>query len=52
MKGLMKIDVKNVVSITTDGAPAMIRKEKGAAQWLKDQSADIPLYNTPLRAVC
>ncbi len=39
------IDVKNVVSITTDGAPAMIGKEKGAVQRLKEEHSDLLTYH-------
>ncbi len=38
------IDVKNVVSITTNGAPAMIGKEKGAVQRLKEEHSDLLTY--------
>ncbi len=36
-----RIDVKNVVSIPTDGASAMIGKEKGAVQRLKEEHSDL-----------
>ncbi|XP_056110235.1 SCAN domain-containing protein 3-like [Rhinichthys klamathensis goyatoka] len=39
------IDVKNIVSITTDGAPAMIGKEKGAVQRLKEEHSDLLTYH-------
>ncbi|XP_073702034.1 SCAN domain-containing protein 3-like [Garra rufa] len=39
------IDVKHIVSITTDGAPAMIGKEKGAVQRLKEQHSDLLTYH-------
>nr|XP_055073133.1 general transcription factor II-I repeat domain-containing protein 2A-like [Misgurnus anguillicaudatus] len=38
-------DVKNVVSITSDGAPAMIGKEKGAVQRLKEKHVDLLTYH-------
>ncbi|XP_016329599.1 protein ZBED8-like [Sinocyclocheilus anshuiensis] len=40
-----EIDVKNVVSIATDGAPAMIGKEKGAVQRLKEEHSDLLTYH-------
>ncbi|XP_028977051.2 general transcription factor II-I repeat domain-containing protein 2A-like [Esox lucius] len=39
------IDVKHILSITTDGAPAMIGKEKGAVQHLKEQHSDLLTYH-------
>ncbi|KAM3877110.1 protein FAM200A-like [Diretmus argenteus] len=39
------IDIKTVVSIATDGAPAMIGKEKGAVQRLKEHHPDLLSYH-------
>lgn len=40
-----KIDIKQVVSITTDGAPAMVGKEKGAVTRLKEDNPDLITYH-------
>lgn len=52
-----RIDVKNVVSITTDGAPSMMGREKGAVSRLKEDNPDILSYHciihmSVLRAPC
>uniref|UniRef100_A0A8C1LXS3 DUF4371 domain-containing protein n=1 Tax=Cyprinus carpio TaxID=7962 RepID=A0A8C1LXS3_CYPCA len=39
------IEPKKVVSITTDGAPAMIGREKGAVARLKKDSPDLIIYH-------
>jgi len=41
----MGIDLKTVVSIATDGAPAMIGREKGAVQRLKEHHPDLLSYH-------
>jgi len=46
------IDIKILVSIATDGAPAMLGKEMEAVQHLKEKHAGISLHNTPVSAVC
>lgn len=39
------LDPKQVVSITTDGAPAMIGREKGAVARLKKDNPDLIAYH-------
>ncbi|KAI4884247.1 hypothetical protein NFI96_001391, partial [Prochilodus magdalenae] len=39
------IEPKQVISITTDGAPAMIGREKGAVARLKEDNADLISYH-------
>ena len=39
------IEPKQVVSITTDGAPAMIGREKGAVARLKEDNAELIAYH-------
>ncbi|XP_065147064.1 SCAN domain-containing protein 3-like [Paramisgurnus dabryanus] len=40
-----RIDVKNVVSITTDGAPSMMGREKGAVSRLKEDNPELLSYH-------
>ena len=40
------IDLKQVVSVTTDGAPAMVGRERGAVPWMKEDNPD------PIRLFC
>ncbi|XP_077312023.1 SCAN domain-containing protein 3-like [Lithobates pipiens] len=40
-----KIDLKKVVSVTTDGAPAMVGKERGAVARLKEDNPDLISYH-------
>ncbi|XP_045105202.1 SCAN domain-containing protein 3-like [Portunus trituberculatus] len=39
------IDLKQVVSVTTDGAPAMIGKERGAVSRMKEDNPDLLAYH-------
>ncbi|MGH0126610.1 UNVERIFIED_CONTAM: hypothetical protein FKN15_035571 [Acipenser sinensis] len=39
------IDLKQVVSITSDGAPAMIGRERGAVAQLKEDNPDLTAYH-------
>lgn len=39
------IDLKEVVSISTDGAPAMVERERGLVQRLKNQHPDMISYH-------
>lgn len=36
-----RIDLKQVVSVTTDGAPAMAGSESGAVAWMKADNPDL-----------
>ena len=38
------IDLKQVVSVTTDGAPAMVGRERGAVPWMKEDNPDLIAY--------
>ncbi|KAJ8012488.1 hypothetical protein DPEC_G00043330 [Dallia pectoralis] len=40
-----RIDVKNLVSITTDGAPSMMGREKGAVSRLKEDNPELLSYH-------
>ena len=39
------IDLKQVVSVTTDGAPAMVGRERGAVSQMKEDSPDLIAYH-------
>ncbi|CDQ66370.1 unnamed protein product [Oncorhynchus mykiss] len=39
------IDLKQVISITSDGAPAMTGRERGAVAWLKEENPDLTAYH-------
>lgn len=39
------IDMKQVVSVTTDGAPSMVGKEKGAVPRMKEDNPDLIAYH-------
>ncbi|CAL9707870.1 unnamed protein product [Knipowitschia caucasica] len=39
------IDMKQVVSVTTDGAPAMVGKERGAVSRMKEDNSDLIAYH-------
>ena len=39
------IDLKQVVSITTDGAPAMVVRERGAVARMKEDNPDLIAYH-------
>lgn len=40
-----RIDVKQVVSVTTDGAPAMVGRERGAVTRMKQDNPDLIAYH-------
>lgn len=39
------IDPKKVISVTTDGAPAMVGREKGAVTRMKEDNPDLIAYH-------
>lgn len=48
LKGMLEsrnIDVKSIFSLTTDGAPAMVGREKGLVARLKEDNADMITYH-------
>lgn len=45
------IDIKTVVSIATDGAPAMIGKAKGAVERVKEHHPDLLAYHCIIQSV-
>lgn len=46
------IDVKKVVSVATDGAPAIMGRERGLVQRLKVLHPILPLRNSPVCPLC
>ncbi len=40
-----RIDLKQVVSVTTDGAPAMVGRERGAVTRIKEDNPDLIAYH-------
>lgn len=43
------IDMKQVACVTTEGAPAMVGKERGVLPWLKEDNPDLIAYHCLIR---